>query len=269
MGDSRLAKWFIKAELEALRLMAGLTPTELGRKLDFSAQSISNWETGVNVPKRSIVKDICGITGVDDRRKNFLIHVVDNYKSHDLVSRLDQRCIAMVEQAERTYGDIFKFEPLYIPGPVQLPAYHTEVLPVSERSPGGVKQKTRRRLMLESRKDRPRIQIAIGIDAFRYLDSLTHRDRQIELILEASKRQNWEIRIIDQAHRAMRGGFDMFLPSGKRAAGPPFVYCETLGHSHHFEGTAEIQLYSEVREEIWAIGKPVEEVLSENVQLMA
>ncbi len=273
MGDSRLAKWFIRAELEALRGMAELTPGGLAELLGYTTQSIMNWETGVNVPRRSVVKDICDVAGAEESRKRFLLFVVDNYKKPDLVANLHTRNVRMVEQGERTAGDIFKFEPEFIPGPLQLPSYHNEVLSDegqhSEFISSALKRKLRRGRLLESRRDLPQIQVLIGYNALRHLRFMVQWERQIEVLLAASERPNWEIRVIDGLHRASRGNFDLYKPGNSPEAGPAFVYTESLDQSRYLEDAVTVRWYDQLRSEIWDMGEPIKETFSGGIQLLA
>lgn len=270
MADSKLAKWFIGAEIYALRSLIKISQVDLGRKLGYGYQTIASWERGIRVPKVSIIKDLCDMAKVEEARKQFLLFVAENHREPDIVANLDWRRISILEQAERTYGEVFKFENSYIPGPLQLQGYHEQVLPSSgPASARGWKQKSRRGLTLKFRKDNPVVQLVFGYDALRHLRRMTDWKRQTEELLEAAQRPNWEVLVIDDTHRGLRSGFDIYMPNDAPEAGPPFVYTESLDQSRHIEGSRELALYAEVRDEIRSIGTPIKEVFSDGIRLLA
>jgi len=270
MADSRLAKWYITAELIALRTILGLTEAGLANLLGVSPGTIRNWESGKTVPLRSVAKDIGQMAGVEQSRIDFLCFVIDNYKVPGLVANLHTRNVRMVEQAERTYGYIFKFEPEYVPGPLQLSGYQDEVLPNSK---DGRTESRKRRIargkVLKDRVGGPRVELLIGYNALRHLRFMTHWDRQIEALLEASERENWEIRVIDGLHRGSRGGFERYIPAGHVSAGPGFVYTESLDQSRYLEDEQTLGWYDELRRAIWEPAKPIREIFSGGIQLLA
>lgn len=269
MADSRLAKWYITAELTALRAILGLSEAGLARALGVSAATIRNWESGKTVPLRSVAKDIGQMAGVEQSRIDFLCFVIDNYKVPGLVANLHTRNVRMVEQAERTYGSIFKFEPEYVPGPLQLPGYQDEVLPSSKDATEARKRKLARGKVLKTRAGDPRVELLVGYNALRHLRFMTHWDRQIEALLEASERPNWEIRVIDGLHRGSRGGFERYEPAGCLGAGPDFVYTESLDQSRYLEDEKTLAWYDGLRKDIWDPAKPIKEIFSGGIQLLA
>lgn len=270
MADSRLAKWYITAELTALRAILGLSEAGLARALGVSAATIRNWESGKTVPLRSVAKDIGQMAGVEQSRIDFLCFVIDNYKVPGLVANLHTRNVRMVEQAERTYGSIFKFEPEYIPGPLQLPGYQDEVLPSSGNEHAEArKRRDIRGKVLKDRTGSPRVELLIGYNALRHLREMTHWDRQIESLLKASERPNWEVRVIDGLHRGSRGNFDRYEPAGFKGAGPGFVYTESLDQSRYLEDEQTLAWYDGLRREIWEPAKPIKEIFSGGIQLLA
>lgn len=266
MGDSKLAKWFIGAELYALRELAGITQGELGRRLGVNYQTIASWEQGKRVPLRSVVKDVCEMARIEESRKEFLLFVVDNYKQAELVANLHTRNVRMVEQGERSSGYIFKFEPEYVPGPLQLSGYHTELLPNAD--PESLKRKLERGRVLRSRTD-VEFEALIGYNALRHLRGMVHWERQIEALLEASERPNWEIRVIDGLHRGSRGSFELYKPGDSPSAGPAFVYAESLDKSRYVEDGISLRWYDRLRTDIWDLGKPIKEIFSGGIQLLA
>lgn len=266
MADSRLAKWYITAELTALRAILGLSEAGLARALGVSAATIRNWESGKTVPLRSVAKDIGQMAGVEQSRIDFLCFVIDNYKVPGLVANLHTRNVRMVEQAERTYGSIFKYESVYIPGPFQLDGYHNELLPGADSD--SLKRKQARGRTLRSR-TAASMQVLIEYNALRHLRGMIHWDRQIEALIEDSNRPNWEIRIIDGIHNASRGSFDFYKTAEAPDAGPSFVYTESLDQSRYIEDEATLRWYDQLRTEVWDQGKPIKEIFSGGVQLLA
>ncbi|WP_335986597.1 Scr1 family TA system antitoxin-like transcriptional regulator [Glycomyces sp. MUSA5-2] len=270
MADSRLAKWYITAELTALRAILGLSEAGLARALGVSAATIRNWESGKTVPLRSVAKDIGQMAGVEQSRIDFLCFVIDNYKVPGLVANLHTRNVRMIEQAERTYGYMFKYESTFIPGPSQLDGYQHEVL----RQPGSEEQKRKqeRGRTLRARTD-AKVDMLIEYNALRHLRGMTHWDRQIEALIKDSERPDWEIRVIDGAHPAARGSFDFYKPDGLPQAGPAFVYTESLDQSRYIEDSSSLanvlDWYDQLRNEVWNLGRPIKEIFDGGIQLLA
>lgn len=272
MGSSKLARWFISAELIALRELIELTQKGLGDALGFSSRTITNWEVGVSVPRRSIVKDICEMACAQQSRTDFLLFVVDNYQREGLVANLHSRNVRIIERVERTYGYLFKYEPEYVPGPFQLADYHNGVLPLegprSEHA-DALKRKIERGRVLEERIDNPRVELLIGYNALRHLRAMTHWDRQIERLIRASERPNWEVRVIDGLHNGARGNFDLYRAARYPHAGPDHVYTESHDQSRYIEDALTLDWYDQLRIEIWDLGKPIKEIFSGGIQLLA
>lgn len=265
MGDSKLAKWYITAELTALRQLLKLTPAGLAKELGVTPQTIVNWEMGKHVPLRSVAKDIGQMAKVEQSRIDFLCFVIDNYKSPDIVASLQSRNIRILEHGERTAGYIFKFELEFIPGPLQEPEY-TEMLPAIGSKT--TQRRSNRSQVLDARTDAT-IEVLIARNALRHLSGIRNWEAQVKRLLMQSEKPNWEIRVIDGLHRGSKGAFEIYKPAGAPKAGPAFVYTEPPDQSRYSENDATLAWYNELRKEIWELGRPIEEVYKDGIQLLA
>lgn len=127
MPLSRLADWYVLAELNALVREADLTHQQIADEVGVSSRTITNYLIGETRPKAGMAASFAKACGGTEKRANFLSHVIKQLDSGGIVSDLKQRNIFIVERAEATSGEFWKWEPWYIPGPLQIERYHMEI----------------------------------------------------------------------------------------------------------------------------------------------
>ncbi|PRY57926.1 helix-turn-helix domain-containing protein [Glycomyces artemisiae] len=258
MPLAKVADWYYKAELEALVAETDLTNVQIAAELGVSTRTITNWITGETRPKAGMAAMLAQICGASEKRIQFLTHVINQLDKGTVVSDLEKRNIFIVERAEATYGEFWKFESCYIPGPLQDERYHMEGLPGHGDQPmTHWQRKLRRKLTLRRRRPRPAMRYLIGAQAIRHLARWEWGPDFFETLVEEANQQNCEIRILDGIYRGAEHSFEVYLPAGRQQAGPRFVYVETFDQSRHIEDDIKFGLYHNQVKELWSYGSPI------------
>jgi transcriptional regulator with XRE-family HTH domain len=171
MPIARIAEWFVPVELNALKRESNLTQQQIAKKLGVSVRTMTNYLTAETRPKAGMAAQYARVCGASEKRIDFLSHVITQLDNGVIVSELSDRNIFIVELAEATSGVIWKWEPWYMPGPLQIERYHTDLLPEKEPNPMQHHQrKLRRYLTLTGRWPAPMVHYLISGSAMRMLD---------------------------------------------------------------------------------------------------
>jgi transcriptional regulator with XRE-family HTH domain len=265
-------EWFLRTELRAVREETGWSQRRLGDALRMHANSVHKWEKGDHVPKPASVARVCAILGVQPKRAAFLLHVAEMYYDTKLISDYGDRSIYILERADVTYGELWKWDPHHIPGLLQTEAYHVDFLPgpiqgEAVRIPNW-KRKEERQARYRSRATPALSKFLIGEAAMNYLRGMRpdQREEQFERLLQEDSMPNTEVRVIEGLHRGVMSCFDCFWPSGVRQAGPPFIYVETIDQARHIVEADALAMYDQIFREMWASAKRIGEYLDEQSQ---
>ncbi|MEU5157110.1 Scr1 family TA system antitoxin-like transcriptional regulator [Glycomyces sp. NPDC021274] len=258
MPLSHLADWYVPAELQALYSESGLTYGQIGAKLGVSVRTIGNYLTGETRPKLAMAAKFAEVCGATEKRTEFLIHVISQMDHGRIVSDLDERNIFIVERAEATSGEFWKFDPWYIPGPLQLEQYHMELQPdKTPRLAANWQRKKRRHLRIFSRRPAPAMKYLISTNALHPLIGWEWGAKAWNHLLELDQKAGCEIRLLDGLHPGVEHAFEIYLPGGMKDAPPPFVYVEAMDQSRHIEETEKIELYHGGVKGMWSFGSRI------------
>jgi transcriptional regulator with XRE-family HTH domain len=257
MPLAKVADWFYKADLEALYEGCDLTYAQIAEELGVSSRTVYNWVTGETRPKSGMVKLFAKECGASDKRIEFLVHVVNQLDNGSVVSDLEKRNIFIVERAEATAGEIWKFEPWYIHGPLQLLRYHLDLLPGHEDPMQNWQRKYQRFLVLSRRRPAPILRFLMTTNALRQIRGWEGAAEQFNHLLEVDSWPNCEIRILDGLHQGVEHAFDIFRPGGFLKAPPSLVYVETLDQSRHIEEVTKTDLYYDQVKGMWSAGQRI------------
>jgi transcriptional regulator with XRE-family HTH domain len=267
MPIARIAEWFVPVELHALKRQSQLTIAQLAKKLGVSPRTITNYLTSETRPKAGMAASYARVCGASEKRIDFLSHVITQLDNGTIVSELSERNIFIVELAEATSGEIWKWEPLYIPGPLQIEQYHSGMLPGQERNPlQHYQRKFRRYQALTTRRPAPNTHYLISGNALRMLDGWDWRDKQIARLLEADGYPESEVRVLEGLHYGMEHSYEIYLPDGRADAPPPFVYVETIDQSRHIEEPGKLELYHDLVNDMWSSGTRIGRWLDDRSQ---
>ncbi|MFG3339548.1 Scr1 family TA system antitoxin-like transcriptional regulator [Glycomyces sp. NPDC048151] len=255
MPLSRLANWYVLAELNALSEETDLTQQQIADEIGVSSRTITNYLTGETRPKAGMAASFAKACGGNDKRANFLSHVIKQLDSGKIVSDLDQRNIFIIERAEATYGEMWEWEPWYIPGLLQDPRYHMDLLSGQTDHPmQNWQRKLRRQITVNRRAPQPTMRFLVGSTALKPLLGKEWGEAQFQRLVEADQTPNCEVRILDGLHRGVEHAFTTFHPSVHPKAGPSFVYVEALDQSRHIEEPVKIGLYDVQIKDLWFRG---------------
>jgi transcriptional regulator with XRE-family HTH domain len=267
MPIARIAEWFVPVELNALKRESNLTRQQIATKLGVSVRTMTNYLTAETRPKAGMAAQFARVCGASEKRIDFLSHVITQLDNGVIVSELSDRNIFIVELAEATSGVIWKWEPLYVPGPLQIEQYHSGMLPGQERNPmQHYQRKLRRYLTLTGRHPAPKVHYLMGSNALRMLDGWEWADKQFAKLFEADDHPNCEVRVLEGLHYGMEHSYEIYLPDGRPAAAPPFVYVETIDQSRHIEQPAKVELYHDLVKQMWSSGTRIGRWLNDRSQ---
>jgi transcriptional regulator with XRE-family HTH domain len=259
MPLTAVADWYYKAELAALLAETELTQKEVADYLGVTVRTIFNWITGETRPKAGMAMSLAQVCGASEKRSKFLGHVIKQLDAGMIVLDLDTRNIFIVERAEATSGEIWKWEPLYIPGPLQTLQYHLEMLPETSPNPRENWQRKLRRLQaLGPRYPAPILRFLVSGTVLWQMRRWSGAEAQFNHLLEISQWPNCEIRILDGLHTGNDHAYDLYLPGGRPEAAPAFVYIESVDQSRHLESKPKIKLYDGLLRAMWESASNVE-----------
>ncbi|WP_030154659.1 Scr1 family TA system antitoxin-like transcriptional regulator [Glycomyces sp. NRRL B-16210] len=258
MPLSRVAEWYVLADLQALCKESDLTYAQIGVALGVSARTVQNYVSGETRPKAGMAAQFAEICGASKKRIDFLIHVISQLDSGMIVSDLSKRNILIVEHAEAASGEIWKWENVYIPGPFQIERYHMELLPEPSKNPVRNWNRKHRRFMTISRRDpAPVMNILMNANVLRQIRDWDGAEDQFNHLLEVDQWPNCEIRLLDGLHYGAEHEFTVYLPGGNPKAPPPFVYVESIDQSRHIEDAGKFGLYHGLVKRMWSSGQRI------------
>jgi transcriptional regulator with XRE-family HTH domain len=246
---SQLIEWFVTSQMMSLRKARGWERSDLGRAIGKHANTIRSWEIGERLPDKGNISLICRELGADPALGVFMEHVVEQLnEGPGVVSDLDKRNLFIVEAAERIYGEIIKWDPLFLSGLVQTEAYHMkEVEEALEGAAFKIKhwlRKQRRQNDFYGRWDAPLTKFLLPAGEVMNLNLLNGSERraQLDRLLEIDALAHCEVYVVERPYAANHA-FEIFRPGGLPGAGPDFVYVETLDQSRHIVEPEKVGLY--------------------------
>ncbi|THV23602.1 Scr1 family TA system antitoxin-like transcriptional regulator [Glycomyces paridis] len=258
MPLSRVAEWYVLADLQALCKESDLTYTQIGDELGVSARTIQNYVSGETRPKAGMAAKFAEVCGASKKRIDFLIHVISQLDSGMIVSDLNKRNILILEHGEAASGEIWKFETGYVPGPFQTERYHMELLTEPTKNRSRNWHRKHRRFSIISRRDpAPVVNVLMGINVLRQIRDWDGAEDQFNHLLEIDQWPNCEIRLLDGFHYGSEHPFEIYLPGGRPKAPPPFVYVESIDQSRHIEDAEKFGLYHGRVKDMWSSGNRI------------
>lgn len=250
----KFSESYLTAEVNTISQDAGWNRSQFATVTGKSGNTIKAWLEGNRIPDKANLAFICDRAGVEEVRRDFILHVRDNlHSSSELVSDLNRRNLYIVESGERTYPVIIKWEPLLLTGLLQTEAYHMRLLAGPLGNPAEKirtwKRKERRgRAFFKRFKDetRPEAELYVSARAIGDLDLLTtaERDQQIERLLWADSLPGCKVCVPQPPHLG-NFAFDAFKSDGRPGVGPNFVYVEQLDQTRHVVDEDKLALYDQ------------------------
>jgi len=244
-----LIEAYLTAEIGTLMNSRGWGTTRFGAEMGKHANTIRAWLNGDRIPDIANISRICEKTGADPARKAFMEHVCEQLnQGPELISDLNKRNLFIVESAERLYGEIIKWDPLFVSGLLQNEAYHMKEVEEPLEGPAfRIKhwlRKERRQIDFYGRTDAPLTKFLLPAGEVLESKRLSKAERQaqIDRLLEVDAQPNLEVYVVERPYTAHHA-FEIFRPAGRAGAGPEFVFVETLDQSRHIVEPEKIGLY--------------------------
>lgn len=249
MPQSHLAKWFPGRVVWLGRSRKKLSQSEVGRFLGKNYQTVAKMEQGKTCPSVGDCYALADLFNLDDELRDYMIDIARNEAQQNF--QTDRRFNALcLQMGELFMGEVFKWQPLFLPGIVQTRSYHFNIVRMSqdytdEQLNRGWSFKDERIKALLARIDNPKVVILISEVALWNLRFLSEKDRREQLarLCELDALPNWEIRIVPALHPEAGGAFDLYRPAKADFGGPPFVYTEVWDNSWCIEETPRIGRY--------------------------
>lgn len=258
--------WFLKTMSRKHRIKSGRTQKEVGDAIDRSEDTVRAWELGRADIPLVLVELYAKACGMDRESAGYMRMVATARKRGEPIEA-DARFNALfIALAEETSGNIFKFDALIIPGPLQTRAYHYTVMrmvePVAsqDRLDKGWAFKEQRAQALDDRTDKPTIMFLIGGAALLQLREISEELYQDQLahLRKWARKPGVSIRILRTPVYARYGNFDIYKPGDNEAACPSFVYTETVDSSWCIADSTRLGSYDDLRKKLWKMAIRIE-----------
>ncbi|MFE7568685.1 helix-turn-helix domain-containing protein [Streptomyces sp. NPDC057539] len=272
-----LCRLQLGSELRQLRLKAGLTSTQVVRKLLWSPSKLTRLETGENATvETSDIMALCQIYAVDPETAELLkgYAAVTKTKRDWWQSALHRPVISPGFKAflgmEATASALHNYESEYVPGLLQTEAY---VRVIHQRAYDGLSEEEIDRMVAlrmtrqQVLRREPPLKFAAIIS-----EAVLHRQvggpevmrAQLAHIAEMTSLPNVRVQVVPftvGAHRGMSGAFATFQ-FRDRVALKPIVYLENLADHWVTRQEADVELFEEAFTDLQALAPGPEESLN-------
>lgn len=243
----KLIESYLMAEIDALMLAKGWNAVQLADAISKHVNTVRAWLNRKRLPDKANIALICAKLGADAERAAFMEHVCEQLnRGPEMVSTLEERNIFIVASAERTYGEVTKWEPIWITGLLQTEATHMKLFPgKGARVVESWLRKSARQEAFFGRADSPVGKFFVPECAIADLRRLSAKDRdaQMQRLAEVDAHPNCAVYIVDMPHHAPANPINFFRGKGMSGAGPDFVYIETLDQSRHIIDPRRVAIY--------------------------
>ncbi|WP_329063232.1 helix-turn-helix domain-containing protein [Streptomyces sp. NBC_01429] len=272
-----LCRLQLGSELRQLRLKAGLTSTQVVRKLLWSPSKLTRLETGENATvETSDIMALCQIYAVEPETAELLkgYAAVTKTRRDWWQSALHRPVITPGFKAflgmEATASALHNYESEYVPGLLQTEAY---VRVIHQRAYDGLSEDEINRMVALRmtrqqvlRRDQPLKFAAIMSEAvlYRQVGGPAIMRAQLAHVVEAASSPNVRVQVVPfkaGAHRGMSGAFVTFQFRDKVAL-KPIVYLENLTDHWVTRHEADVEMYEEAFTDLQALALSPQESLS-------
>jgi transcriptional regulator with XRE-family HTH domain len=260
MAKTESGAWFIRMMLRTGREKLGKTQEYIARHSHLATDTYRAYEAGRSSPPAKNIESLAKACGYDEEMAAYMVKAASARDEVWEALEADQRFNALyIAMAERFYGEIFKFDALMIPGPLQLQKYHYLVVRMAEPNAndtfmdGGWDFKEERKGAIEARTDRPVMHFLIGETALiqlRMISEELYQD-QMQHLRRWARKPGVSIRILRGPVLAQRSNFDIYLPKKSPHAGPQVAYTEIIDSSWLIDDPIRIKGYDKFRKMLW------------------
>lgn len=257
--------------LRELRLAARRDFSDAAAELGVNSKTIKRWESGVNIPSRSSIKNLGGFYGATAAQIETICSLAREAKEPGLVEKFKGGVSPEFQsfaEHEVSAVSIFAYEPELIPGLAQSTDYLREMqkayldfLIPNPRAIQTYRQNRQRRFF--SRARLPEVKMVIGIAAMLYLDSFPTvvKSGQIDRLLELDAKPSIDIKVVTMAHAAMSSGFTIITPNKDAQGAIRFIYLESQDAGRYVEDSDMLFVYDQIFRSVFDRAIPLEEYL--------
>lgn len=266
MAKTESGIWFIRMMLRTGREAMGKTQEQVARQCHLSTDTYRAYEAGRSSPPAKNIEALARACGYDEEKAAYMVKAAGGREEWEALEA-DQRYNALyIALAERFYGEIFKFDALMIPGPLQLQGYHyivvrmADPLASDEFTDGGWDFKEERQGAIEARTDQPVMRFLIGETALIQLRMISEElyQNQLRHLRRWARKPGVFIRILRGPVLAQRSNFDIYQPGKSMFAGPAIAYSEIADSSWLIDDPNRIAGYDDICKKLWKLGIRIE-----------
>jgi len=219
-GSPNVRRRRLAAELRRLRERAGFIGEEVARRLEWSTSKISRLERGQSGVKRTDLRRLLDLYRVDPRRREELLALAEESQRADKLKTISAGLPeehAQFLSVEAEAESMWNWEPQVVPGLLQIEEYARAIM-LAWRSmfrlqPGEIDSRIEaRRLRQRVLEREPPLALSFVMDEsvlHRRLGDASVMRRQLEHIIEVSRKPNVEVRILPLSgnHPVLTGAF--------------------------------------------------------------
>jgi hypothetical protein len=244
-----IKKRTLSRKLVELRKACGLTTTDVQRQLGWSATKLNYIEKAKWIkPDSDDVTDLCELYGAEGHERDALIRLAREGRQRGWWRKYDDVFPDEYPGFEAGATQIYAFEPVFIPGLLQVPGYIELVARASGNDPAEVQRRVDARVERQkilTRNDDPcRLHAIIDENAILRITDPAIRHAQLAHLIEITDRRNVEVQILPIAAGVYPVPGEAFtclsFPDPSERA---IVYLETAVDDRMLEETNEVDRY--------------------------
>jgi hypothetical protein len=244
-----IRKRTLSRRLVELRKACGLTTTDVQRQLSWSATKLNYIEKAKWIkPDSDDVTDLCELYGAEGAQRDALIQLAREGRRRGWWRKYDDVFPDEYPGFEAGAAQIYAFEPVFIPGLLQVPGYIELVARASGNDPAEVQRRVdarvERQKILARDGDPSRLHAVIDENAILRITDPAIRRGQISHLVEITARPNIDVQILPIAAGVYPVPGEAFtclsFPDPSERA---LVYLETAVDDRMLEETDEVDRY--------------------------
>lgn len=263
-----MARRYLGETLQRMRLDAEMELDEVSTALGKNRRTITRWESGATSPDVSNIRSLCDLYGIPKAQYARLTALLANSKSRNMYeSPSVPDDLRWLVDTELSAAMIRSIELEYVPGLLQTPEYHRAAQ--ARQLPAPEKTRAEFRKLRTQRQERvfappaPTMHFVLGPAVLYYLDQADDsiREGQMQRLVDASRLEHVEIRVITNFHPAMLGGFTIVNPRPTALGARPFAYCQDMSGARYMETSDVLSQCETVFSAVWENAIALEEHL--------
>ncbi len=247
-----LRRW-IGLELRRLRETAATSRPDAAARLGKNRSQLGHYETGRNLPSKTVLEALLDLYGVPDRLADFLDLVSAARKGKDWWDTLGTSTPTWFDLylgLERGAERMAIFDPLLVPGVFQTSDYARGVISgYPGLSPEEIERRVQLRMARQTILQRDDVQLNVVLDEavlYRQRGAAETMTAQLAHLLTLSDHPHIQLHVLPRnagGHPAQQGGFTLLKFPAEWVGDPGLVYVDALVKGQYFEQPDEIAAY--------------------------